>query len=99
MPKQYPPEFRERIVAMARAGKTVAELSDDYELAEATLYRWLRQDRIDHGEQTGTTSDQNAELLEARRRIRELEHELDLVRSAARIFDEQERLRPKGSTR
>ena len=99
MPNQYAPEFRERIVALARSGKPASELAADYDLAEATIYRWLNQDRIDHGEKAGTTSTQNAELLAARKRIRELEHDLDLVRRAAAIFDERERVRPKGSTR
>ena len=65
----------------------------------ATIYRWIDQDRIDHGEKAGTTSTQDVELAAARKRIRELERELDLIRKAAAIFDEQEEIRPKGSTR
>lgn len=99
MPRQYPQEFRERIVALARSGRSVSGLSADYEVAGATIYRWLDQDQIDHGEKAGTTSTQNTDLAAARKRIRELEHELDLVRKAAAIFDEQEKIRPKGSTR
>lgn len=99
MPRQYPPEFRERIVALVRAGRPVPGLSADYGVASATIYRWLDQDRIDHGEKPGATSTQNTELAAARKRIRELEHELELVRKAAAIFDEQEKIRPKGSTR
>jgi transposase len=99
MPRQYPPEFRERIIALARSGRPVSGLSADYGVADATIYRWLDQDRIDHGEKPGTTSPQNAELAAARKRVRELEHELELVRKAAAIFDEQEKIRPKGSTR
>jgi transposase-like protein len=99
MPRQYPPEFRERIVALARSGKSVSGLSAEYGVADATIYRWLDQDRIDHGEKPGTTSTQNTELAAARKRIRELEHELELVRKAAAIFDEQQKIRPKGSTR
>jgi transposase len=99
MPRQYPPEFRERIVALARSGRSVAGLSADYVVASATIYRWLDQDRIDHGEKPGATRAQNTELAAARKRIRELEHELDLVRKAAAIFDEQEKIPPKGSTR
>jgi transposase-like protein len=97
MPRQYPPEFRERIVALARSGKTVSGLSAEYGVAGATIYRWLDQDRINHGEKPGATSTQNTELTAARKR--ELEHELELVRKAAAIFDEQEKIRPKGSTR
>ena len=99
MPKQYPQEFRERIVALARSGRSASGLSSDYDVAVATIYRWLAQDRIDHGEKPGATSTQNTELAAARKRIRELEHELELVRRAAAVFDEQEKIRPKGSTR
>ncbi len=99
MPRQYPTEFRERIVALARSGRFVAELSADYGVASATIHRWLDQDRIDHGEKPGLTSTQNTELAAARKRIRELEHELELIRSAAAIFDEQQKIRPKPSTR
>lgn len=99
MPRQHPPEFRERVVALARSGRSVSGLSADYGVAAATIYRWLDQDRIDHGEKPGATSTQNTELAAARKRIRELERELELVRKAATIFDEQQKIRPKGSTR
>jgi len=99
MPRQYPPEFRERIVALARSGRSVSGLSADYGVAGATIYRWLDQDRIDHGEKPGATRAQNTELAAARKRIRELERELELVRKAATIFDEHQKIRPKGSTR
>ena len=99
MPKQYPHEFRERIVAMARAGRPVVKLCADFGVSDATIYRWIKQDRIDHGEVPGTTSTENEELAAAEKRIRELEHEPNLVRTAAAIFDEREKIRPKGSTR
>ncbi len=99
MPRQYPPEFRERIIALARSGRSVSGLSAEYGVAGATIHRWLDQDRIDHGEKPGATSSQNTELCAARKRVRELEHELELIRKAAAIFDEQQKIRPKGSTR
>ena len=68
-------------------------------MADATIYRWLDQDRIDHGEKPGASSSQNTELAAAKKRVRELEHELELIRKAAAIFDEQEKIRPKGSSR
>lgn len=84
---------------MARSGRPVTELSADYGVAEATIYRWINQDRVDHGQKAGTTSSQHLELDAARKRVRELEHELELVRTAAAIFEEQEKIRPKGFTR
>ncbi len=80
-------------------GKVVSGLSANYGVAGATIHRWLDQDRINHGKKPGTTSTQNTELAAARKRIRKLEHELELIRKAAAIFDEQEKIRPKGTTR
>jgi transposase-like protein len=81
--KAVSPEFRERIVALARSGRSVSGLSADYGVAGATICRWLDQDRIDHGEKPGTTSAQNTELASARKRIRKLERELDCLSSFA----------------
>ena len=49
-------------------------------MAESTLYRWKRQDRVDQGLEPGTSSCENAELQAARRRIKELEAELAAVK-------------------
>lgn len=99
MPKQYPTEYRRRIVELARSGVAVTKLVADYDVPMQTIYRWIDQDKIDHGEKPGLTSPEHAELLAARKRIRELEQDLDVVRKAAAIFDEQDGIRPKGFTR
>lgn len=63
-----------------------------------TPSKWLRQDDIDHGLRPGKSSAESAELRAARRRIRELEGELAIVRQAAKFLGEDKPL-PKGSTR
>ena len=63
-----------------------------------TLSNWVKQDRIDRGEIPGVSTTESAELRAARRRIRELETELLIVRQAAKFLGE-DRPRPKGSTR
>lgn len=45
-------------------------------MSPSTVFRWVRQDRIDCGEIPGTSTEENAELRAARRRIAELEAEL-----------------------
>jgi len=62
------------------------------------LSKWLRQDDIDNGQRPGRVSEESAELLAARRRIRELETELEIVRKATKFLGE-DRPAPKGSTR
>jgi putative transposase len=64
-------------------------------LAEATVYRWKAQDLIDCGVKPGTTTSEQGELAAARRRIRELETELALVKQAAALFEEGVRPRAK----
>jgi len=75
--------------------RRVAEVAAAVEVAEATVYRWIRQDRIDRGELAGTSTSDNAELRAARQRIAELESELAIVKRASALFDQGRVVRPK----
>ena len=99
MPRSYPSEFRRRVVELYRGGRSAPSISRDFEVSKATVYRWIDQDRIDHGEKPGLSSTESVELNRARARIRELEDELEITRKASALFDEQEPPSPKGSTR
>jgi transposase-like protein len=98
MPRAYPAEFRARAVALARAGKQQKQIAHDLGIHPVTLSNWVRQDRVDRGEIPGTSTTESAELRAARRRIRELETELAIIRQAAKFLGE-DRPRPKGSSR
>lgn len=98
MPRPYPPEFRARAIALVRAGKQAKQTAVELGIHPVTLSKWLRQDDIDNGRRPGTPSSESAELRAARRRIRELEAELGIVRQAAKFLGE-DKPRPKGSTR
>lgn len=98
MPRKYPDEFRQRAVALVRAGQSVTKTASDLEITDTCLYSWVRQDRIDRGEIAGTTTVESRELRKARRRIRELEGEVEILRRANATLDDKAR-RPKGSTR
>lgn len=74
--------------------QTAAEL----DIHPVTLSKWVKQDRIDRGEIPGVSSTESVELRAARRRIRELETELLIVRQAAKFLGE-DRPRPKDSSR
>ena len=67
-------------------------------ISEATIYNWLKQERIDRGEIDGLSTDQAVELAAAKRRIRQLETELAVSRKVNEVFLDQD-LPPKGSTR
>jgi transposase-like protein len=98
LPKRFPPELRDQVVQLARAGTRVAQLALTFGISEASIYTWLKQDRIDRGEQDGLSTDRAVELAAAKRRIRQLETELAVSRKVNEVFLEQH-LPPKGSTR
>jgi transposase len=98
VPRSYAPEFRRRVVERVRRGGSVRVVATEIGVSEATVYRWRQQDRIDRGERPGLSSVERVELAQARRRIRELETELEIVRKASVLFAEGV-VRPKGSTR
>lgn len=58
----------------------------------------MRRADIDEGTKSGTTSQESAELREARRRIKLLEQENEVLRRAAAYLS-QAHLPRKGSTR
>ncbi len=95
MPHSYAPQFRAMVIDQVRAGRRVVEVAAAVEVSEATVYRWIRQDRIDRGELAGTSTSDNAELRAARQRIAELESELTIVKRASELFDEGRVVRPK----
>jgi transposase len=98
VPRSYAPDFRARAIALVRAGKPQKQTAHELDIHPVTLSKWVKQDRIDRGEIPGVSTAESAELRAARRRIRELETELAIIRQAARFLGE-DRPRPKGSTR
>src|ERR671938_433202 len=85
----YPAEFRQRVVDLLDAGRTVADLARDLGISEQAIYGWRGQEQIDRGLEPGLSSGERAELAAAKRRIRDLEAELAVHRRAAQ--------RPKGA--
>ena len=98
MPRSYSPEVRRQVLELARAGTRVKQLASTFGMTEASIYNWLRQDRIDRGEAEGATTSQQLELAAAKRRIRQLETELAVARKVNEVFL-AEGIAPKGSSR
>jgi transposase len=85
VPKPYPEEFREDVVRVARnrgPGVTLEQVAADFGVHVMTLSKWMRRADIDDGAKPGTTSQDNAELREARRWIKLLEQENEVLRRA-----------------
>lgn len=101
MPKPYPREFRDDVVRVAQsrdAGVTVEQIAKDFGVHPMTLFKWLRAADVDAGTRSGVSSSDSAELREARKRIKLLEQENEVLRRAAAYLS-QAHLPGKGSTR
>ncbi|MEV6060882.1 transposase [Nocardia asteroides] len=101
MPKPYPKEFRDDVVRVARNrddGVTLEQVAADFGVHPMTLSKWMRQADVDDGNKPGTTRSESAELRDARRRIRLLEQENEVLRRAAAYLS-QAQISGKGSTR
>jgi transposase len=83
MPKAHPEEFRRDVVAVARKREApVAQIAKDFGISESCLSNWLRKADIEDGVKPGVTATESAELREARKRIRLLEQEAEVMRRA-----------------
>jgi len=101
VPKPYPREFRDDVVRVARnrdPGVTVEQIAKDFGVHPMTLFKWLRHADVEDGAQPGVTRSESAELREARKRIKLLEQENEVLRRAAAYLS-QANLPGKGSTR
>lgn len=86
MPQPYPREFRDDVVRVARNrddGVTLEQIAEDFGIHPMTLSKWLRQAAIEDGDRPGVTVSESAELRAAKRRIRLLEQENEVLRRAA----------------
>lgn len=83
----YPREFRERAVELYRSGGVSMEaLAKQLGVASTTVANWIRQARIDDGEQPGIATADRDEMTQLRREIRRLEMENEILKRAAAYF-------------
>ena len=103
MPKRhrdaYPAEFRERIVELARAGRTPEELAEEFEPTAQTIRNWVAQADRDSGTRSdGLTTEEREELRRLRRENKQLKVEREILKKAAAWFArETESIPPKDS--
>ena len=92
----YAPELRQRILDLARAGRTPASLAREFEPTETTIRNWVAQAARDAGVRTdGLTMEERKELNELRREVRTLREERDILKKAAAWFAQETGATPR----
>jgi len=93
MPKSrppYPPEFRQRIVELARNGRRVNELAREFSVTANSIRNWRKQMDLDAGRRSdGLTTDDREELNRLRRECRLLREEKEILKKAAAWFAQE----------
>lgn len=94
----YPPEYRARIVELARSGRTVASLAKEFGVTDNSIRNWLRQADLDQGRRTdGPTTEEKQELTRLRREVARLREERDILEKAAAWFAQESATRKRRS--
>jgi transposase len=84
MPKPYPKEFRDDVVAVARKAEApLTQIAKDFGISEGCLSNWLKKADVEDGKRPGQTDADRAELRELKKRNRLLEQENEVLRRAA----------------
>ena len=79
--RQFTAEFKRDAVELVRTtGRPIAELARELGIYDSTLGNWVRQDRINRGEQDGLSADDRARLRELERENTKLRMERDLLK-------------------
>ncbi len=88
--RPYPPEFREQLVAVVRAGRTPEDLAGEFEPTAQSISNWVAQADRDAGRRTaGLTTAERTELTRLRPENRQLKVELDILSKAAAWFAQE----------
>ena len=102
MPRSRPPyplEFRNRIIELVRAGRTPAELAQEFEPTAQTISTWVAQaDRDDGQRHDGLTSAEREALRKLRRENRQLREGREILAKAAAWFAQETHSIPKRSS-
>jgi len=98
-PRTYPPDFRQKVVELARTGRPPDELAAEFGLARQTVRNWIKQYDLDGGRRNdGLTSDERDELTRLRRENKQLKIEREILSKAAAWFARETDAVPKKSS-
>ena len=99
MPRSRPPydsELRQKILELARAGRSISSLAREFEPTENTIRNWIAQAERDAGIRTdGLTTDERAELARLRRENRMVKEEREILKKAAAWFAQETGAAPR----
>ena len=95
MPRQYPPEFRQRALRLLDTTMEASDVSESEAIksvasklgiSEESVRRWRRKAQVDAGERLGTTTSEHDEIRRLKREFAELRRANEILKSASAFF-------------
>lgn len=94
MPKKYDEKFKAKAVRLvvdhveeyASEWAAITAVATRLGVSTETLRRWVIQSRVDAGERDGVSTDTVRELRELKRKNRELEETIEILKAATTFF-------------
>jgi len=87
MPRTHPPyapEYRRRVIELARSGRPIAQLVREFEASANEIRKWVKQTGLDEGLRSdGLTTTEREELNRLRLENRVLREEREILAKAA----------------
>ena len=97
--KRYPKQFREQLVELYRAGRSIRELSREFGPSDWTISLWVKQAERDAGRgDGGLTTAEREELVRLRRENKRLQMEREILAKAATWFAQERATNSKRSS-
>ena len=85
--RHFTDEFKQQIVDLHNAGMKRSEIIKEYDLTPSSFDNWVKQARTTGSFKTvDNLTDEQRELMELRKRNKELEMQVDILKQAAVIM-------------
>ena len=92
--KRYPPELKERAVKMVLDLQhqdpgdhgVIGRVARQLGVGTESLRTWVKQAEVDAGRRPGLTTEEQAELTQLRKEVKELRRSNDILQAAASFF-------------
>ena len=84
--RKYDDEFKQLVLTKVFDGQSVASVANELGINESSIHLW-RRERLKNGNVTGTTSgEQEREIAELKKKLRQAQMENEILKKAALIF-------------
>ncbi len=86
--RKFTEQFKADAVQLVASGKTIAEVTAQFDLTETALREWVKRAEADAGKGSpdALTAAERAELIDLRKRLKRAETERDILKKATAFF-------------